>query len=59
MSAPKLSREALRLEVIRLVHRFDLAPAALIERASELETWIVNGSKVQADKPDEGPAAKP
>lgn len=58
MSAGRLQRDALRLELVRLVHRFDHSPEQVIERAKELEAYVL-GTKAQADKPEEGPAAKP
>lgn len=33
-------QEHLRLELVKLVHRFDQSPAVLIERATALEAWI-------------------
>lgn len=55
MSAAIIDQDvAVRLEVLKLAYRFDLAPRAIVERAAELEKYVTRGAPTQGRKADKG-----
>lgn len=59
MSGPAVALEpdvAVRLEVLKLVNRFDLAPQQIIERAAAFEQFVQQGAPIKGRKADKGQA---
>lgn len=50
-----MTPEALRLELVRLVHRFDHEPERVIDRAKALEAYVLSAQPI----PRKGRRAEP
>lgn len=48
---PPDEKSRLRLELLKLVHRFDHSPTQVIERARELEAYVNTGQAGSGDTP--------
>jgi hypothetical protein len=48
---PPDEKSSLRLELVKLVHRFDRSPSQVIERARELEAYVNTGQAGSGDTP--------